>query len=203
MSQAKPKKLPYPVANLIHDSVYQKYRFWRCMMLDESPLITKSCTDKSLEPQYCFAQEYSFPRLLLHIKKVHDVKLHPSLDFCTDCSTIFSSRYMAIFHYLNKVLNYHRNSISHDDTPFTCEECHEHMKAIRRALTHFSKEIKFEDLYTEKTTEEEDIEHVYKEEALKELEEAREDWKNDDDMNDEIEHMTQEMVEEEDDIEPN
>ena len=134
-------------------------------MLENSPRILKPVTEKKLPSEYCFYQAYSWPKLIGHIKKSHDIPLVSSLDFCSDCSTIFSSTYLAIEHYLRKVVNYQNTSISNDESIITCRECLAHFKAIRAALKHFSSEIKFEDLFL--AEEEEDaIAQVARQEAL-------------------------------------
>ena len=138
-------------------------------MLDQHPRILKPVTEKKLSPEYCYYQAYSWPKLIGHIKKSHGIPLVSSLDFCSDCSTVFSSTYLAIEHYLRKVVNYQSNPISNDDSSITCDQCHAHFKNIKAALKHFSNEIKFEDLYL---AEEEDdaIAQVARQEALLEQE---------------------------------
>ena len=134
-------------------------------MLEHSPHVLKPVTEKKLPSEYCFFQAYSWPKLIGHIKKSHDVSLVSSLDYCSDCSTIFSSTYLAIEHYLRKVLNYQINPISNDDSPISCSECHAHFKAIKAALKHFSSEIKFEDLFLDQE-EEDAIAQVARQEAI-------------------------------------
>ena len=164
-----PQKLPYPIVSYVNDSVYHKYKFWRCQMLENNPRILKPVTEKKLAPEYCYFQAYSWPKLIGHIKKSHGIPLVSSLDFCSDCSTVFSSTYLAIEHYLRKVVNYQFNSISNDESSIVCDQCHAHFKAIKAALKHFSSEIKFEDLYCAEA-EEDAIAQVARQEALLEQE---------------------------------
>ena len=136
------------------------------------PKLTRRVTDRPLEPEICFAQAYSFPSMIKHLVTVHNLTLHPVIDFCTDCSTVITSSLFGVYHYLNKALNYQRNPISNDPTPIKCQECHRHFKAIELALKHFSSEIKFEDLLTEGYQPPENLETLFESQAGQEAEKS-------------------------------
>ena len=98
--------LPNPAVSFVHDSVYHKYQFHRCLLIEPSPRVLKSCTEKGLPKELCFYQAYSWPKFKKHLSTYHKIKLYPSLDTCDMCYLIFPTKYHAISHFLTKVVNY-------------------------------------------------------------------------------------------------
>ena len=143
--------LVHPPFHTINDSINHKYSYLRCNLPEENPKITQSVThDRPMETELCFSMHHSWSSLCKHFVQEHHLKLNEGVDKCSGCHSLFASNFIAITHWLQKVLNYRHTFLSNAEKPNYCETCIHWFDQMQLAYKHFSSEVTFDDPLSQK-----------------------------------------------------